>query len=394
MNIIKFKSIDVDLQAHPEFEVYDQWYKESLRGKYAYWVRFRYIVPLDSISTSMYVTSEIDINDLLGYNYYVLRNVDGELIYVPKSHIYISDKGETELQDPEYPHPGKDDFVLVEEIPEHPTENDLPFIKIHSSAIKYIDLWDEMFWEGVLPDPRENWLKRDYIDDEETNKINDISWYLKYNSHMPGGSVSLDDLKKFRTWLADELLDIMGDSLSIDNRHILEYYDSDNNMMDDTVKWLTYFGGKDIEMKQTSVSPCGCTGNGNLSSLYNESLSVCDPVSIYRSNIKNGMITLFSNIDTWANLPEGELDEIITYIDGIINANLPLVNSSTDIYNFYTCGCLQNSDFAQAQAQSLLGELKNVFIWIKAGDITGHKNSIATTLTTWASTLYENMYWN
>ena len=57
MNIIKFKD-----QIRPG----DNLFNTYLKGKYAYWIQMRYIVPFEFIDTAQYVKFESDINALIG----------------------------------------------------------------------------------------------------------------------------------------------------------------------------------------------------------------------------------------------------------------------------------------------------------------------------------------
>lgn len=238
-------------------------------------------------------------------------------------------------------------------------------------------------------DSTDEWVLA-YVDESSTALANSISKFIKANSFIPDDDITLDELKKFRSWLAENMLD-MGD-WDDNSKHILEYYK--NDMSDDVVKWLNYFGASEIGIYSSAISSvCGCSGNGNLSSLYNDSLINCDPLSVYRKNIKSGMIDLFSNVDSWKELPKEFLDEIIKYLQGIIKANLPLVSES-DTLDIYSCKCLSDGNLAQTQAQKILSDLIDVFTWIKNDEISGHKNNIYTVLTNWSTNLYEKMKWN
>ena len=58
MNIIKLKD-----QIRPGDDLFNTY----LKGKYAYWIQMRYIVPFDFISTGQYVDMESDITKLTGW---------------------------------------------------------------------------------------------------------------------------------------------------------------------------------------------------------------------------------------------------------------------------------------------------------------------------------------
>lgn len=356
MNIIKFKDTYITDQ---------DWYNSNLRGKYAYWVRCRYVVPLDAIAPNMYVSYETTINNLLAYDYYVLTVSNSIYSYTLVS---IGDITENQMRV----------AVLVEEIPSDPTSESPVIIKIDNSTVTYVDLWDGDY----------NWINSQ-IDYTGTDSVNDVNKYIVYNEHVPSGEITLDQLKHFRTWIAESLLSL--GEYSENDTHMLEYYAG--GMTDDIIKWLTQFGTEKITINQPSTSSCGCVGAGsNLSSLYNDSVSICDPIALYRSNVRAAMITLFSDITTWTDLPSSFLAEAIQYLEGIITANLPLASTSTPI-DIYSCDCLKVDDLAQASAQTMLRELIGAFTYMIEGKVDGHKNSIANALSNWSVYLYEQMEW-
>ena len=398
MNLIKFKDTVVSGE---------DWYNENLRGKYAYWVRCRYVVPLESISQSAYVSYEKTINDLLGYSYYELTPVSGAIYsYV---NVPISDMTERNMEG----------AVLVDEIPEEPTVDSPEFIKTDHSTVRYADLMQDA------------WMNN-YVDQTETDIVNSVDKYKSYNNYTPTGDLTRDDLKRFRTWLAASLLNMnytfyeyadgqgyvaiqdpsLNDILdaveydelpsekiegvikvknlnvvdwSEDKYHILTYYEEE--MYDDTLKWIDEFSKINIGIETEGGCKCGC--NTNISSLYNENLHVCDSANIYREGIKQGMVSFFSTIDTWSVLPSTYLLLVKEYIDGIININFDLTTDDTS--NYYGCECLGRN--GQSTAVSILAQLSTVFQYLAEGNISGHKYFIINILNQWSSNLYEHMEW-
>lgn len=360
MNIIKFKDI-ID-EGHNESE----WYNDNLRGKYAYWVRCRYVIPLDSIPSSVYVSYETTINNLLGYTYYYLIEVSGVWMYR-----FIDDNDLSENQ--------KASAVLVGRVPEHPAETDTPIIKTYSGHTKYVDMWDDDY----------KWLAL-YIDAQATDKVNDITECLNYNECTPQ-ELTIDQLKVFRTWLAESLLQYKSD-LTDNQRHVLSYYAG--GMTDDTVKWLTEFGGVTTNYTDITKSSCGCVGGGsNVSSLYNTSLSVCDPIAIYKKNLHDNMVQLFSDISFWNSINKNLLRTIVIYIEGIVNSGLSLVPYESTLSDTFTCKCLSDDGAAQKLAVSILENLIESFNYIIDDDMDGHKLTVQRALFQWADKLYEVMEW-
>ncbi len=360
MNIIKFKDTVVPNQ---------EWYNNNLRGKYAYWIRCQYVVPLESIPVQACVSFETTINNLLAFDYYrLIQNEEtGIYTYEIAPIITLSVLAMRTA-------------VLVEDVPVDPTEDSPLIIKIDRSIIKYIDmLSDENQW--ILA----------YIDISETDKINDVSELKIINSFVPDDDITMDELRRFRTWIAENLLNIKSD-ITDEQKHILEYYT--NGMIDDVMKWLNVFG-EDVPEYSTGVSgsTCGCGSGTNLSSLYRTTTSVCDSVSIYKNNIKTGMIHMFSEIDFWKTSGDLFLKEIVKYLKGILKANLPLTNTSPNDNLVYSCDCLHSSDESQKTAQALLNDLIDAFEYIIDNNITGNKLFISNTFTKWADGLYESMQW-
>ena len=402
MNIIKFKDTIVKDQ---------DWYNDNLRGRYAYWVRCRYVVPLDSITQNMYVSFETTINNLLGYVYYGLTENSGVYSYVNISEVNLSENQ-------------KNSAILVEEVPVDPTAESPVLIKLDHHVIKYADLWTgDYYWMNT------------YIDNTETDLVNSVDVFKSYNSYVPSVDIDPEELKRFRTWLAESLLDmnyvfyqwidteyvkVVNPSLEImqtaeeytevpveeyeqyikvkelkvidwgdDNTHMLSYYAG--GMYDDTLKWISAFSGVDVSAKfGVPAGACGCGGGSNVSSLYNDSVAVCDTVSIYRKGIKNTMVSLFSVIDTWSELPSTFILRVKEYIDGIIQANYGL--SVSDQSNYYSCECLNRT--GQDSALSILKQLSMAFEYIAKGELDGHKNFIINVLGQWSNQLYELMEWN
>lgn len=364
MNIIKFKDIVIDRGTTPENIT---WFNDKLRGRYAYWVRCRYVVAMSDIPQNVYVGFETTINNLEGYTFYgLVWNAELDKY----EYIFISLDDITENQ--------KRSAVLVTEVPSDPTQDSPAFIYTDGGWIKYADLWEGNF----------SWLTP-LIDIEETDRVNDVKEYKIHNDYIPDDDITIDELKCFRTWVAQSMLDVR-DDWSDDERHMLQYYAG--GMSDEVVKWLTQFASVRVSVIPAEGKTCGCSGTGNLSSLYGDALSVCDSLSIYRDNIKKAMITLFSKIETWEKMPAGFLTTMIKYLQGIIKANLPL--TTLTLSDLWGCECVRDPLTGQTSAQALLGQLISALTWIRDGKISGHKNNITTTLTHWSTELYERMEWS
>ena len=261
--------------------------------------------------------------------------------------------------------------LLKKEDGTYPKPYGAPYIDIYESGIMY------------------------YVDTAETDRINSIDEFKIKNSYTPDDNITIDELKNFRSWLANELLKMdqneMGeqkiDILTSIETHILKYYA--NDMYDETIKNLTDFGSTSVSLSSVNTSTCGCQ-NSNINSLYNSELNICDPISIYRNNIYNKMVELFSNYSFWTQWAPEFINEFKKYIDNIITCDFALSKTSW-VNGFADCTCQDKQ--TQDSFIEILKNLSTSLGYIKDNQITGHKNYINDSLLKWSQILYENMKW-
>lgn len=256
--------------------------------------------------------------------------------------------------------------------------------------------------DGSLPKPYgapvldiyEDGIMR-YVDSIETDKINNVIGFRMKNSYSPDDDITVDELKRFRTWLAGELLKMDQTELGVQKKtyfteaetHVLDYYA--NDMYNDVVKALTEFGVTQVTLSSLDSNSCGCH-NGNISSLYNLELSSCDPMAIYRKNIYNKMVEMFSNLSFWQQWPPEFVNEFKKYIDNILKCNF-ILSKSQWTTEFADCGCQTKSE--QDRAVEILKKLSISLGYIRDEKTYGHNNYINDALYEWASGLYEKMRW-
>lgn len=227
----------------------------------------------------------------------------------------------------------------------------------------------------------------DYIDIVETDKVNGVKDFIVRNSFAPGDNITLEELKKFRTWIAKTLLIIGSGTFEESEIHVLDYYK--NGMYNDIVKYLEEFGKPQTTLTNPlQQSPCNCQSYNN--SMTTPIISTCDPIYIYRNNIYKKMVDMFSNIDFWSRLGTEFIKEFKLYIDNIVKCNLVLYKSQY-VSDFVDCGC--NSMDTQSEMMKILQQLSQSLQYIIDDDITGHKNYILDAFTNWARYIYENMEW-
>lgn len=278
----------------PEDNQYSAKYNKTLKGRYAYWVKMEYIVPLEEIDYQQYISLE-RVLDTLDY-------------------------------------------------------------------IKSDDLYD-------------------YIDLEETDRINNISEFVLRNNTVTDALITLQEIKKFRTWLAESLLSLK-DNYDEATKHMLEYYK--NGLYDDTIKYLDMFGGIDINISYTGSS-CGCCEDKEIYDI--NTLTNCDTINIYRNDIEQYMISIFSDYKFWEQYSIDFLKTFKLYIDNIIKVGLPLTKIHNNIY--IDCVCLDNVD---SNYSIILLNLSKSLEYIINNDINGHRNFINDSLKKW-SNIYPIMEW-
>ena len=230
----------------------------------------------------------------------------------------------------------------------------------------------------------------EFIDQTKTQSANSITVFEEANKFTTDSNITLDELKRFRTCLADMLYTLLNDNLDSITKEMLNYYREE--MHDDTIEHLSYFTNEAEHnlINTINQSTCGCQNHTQM--LNNQyTISTCNPIYIYRKGIYEKMVSVFSDIDFWLKLNKDFLNEIKRYIDGIIKCNLPLYTSqfSSELHD---CGCLtQNS--AQEERIQILKDLSTCFDFLATDNYISKKNHISLTLNKWASLLYERMRW-
>lgn len=229
----------------------------------------------------------------------------------------------------------------------------------------------------------------EFIDLSKTQIANSITVFEESNKFTTDSDITLDELKRFRTWLADMLYTLFNDSLDSITKEMLNYYREEMN--DDTIDHLSYFanGTEHDLISTTNASSCGCQNNTQIFNQY--AISSCNPIYMYRKGVYEKMVSVFSDIDFWLKLNKDFLKEIKRYIDGIIDCNLPLHTSqfSTALHD---CGCLTRNN-VQEERMQILKDLSSCFYFLESDNYINKKNHISLTLNKWASLLYERMRW-
>jgi hypothetical protein len=329
MNVVKLLDKKMPIE-NPNAEFFNNY----LKGKYAYWIQMRYIVPM-----------EFHINE------------DGMLIGM-KHEGYVACEEDIKK-------------LLKDANGDYPRPYGTP----------YLDIYDY----DVIP----------FVDMVETDLINSTMNYRVRNQYITDEDITIDELKKFRTWLATQLINMDKSDKGVQlyhyfnelEYHVLKYYAG--GMYDETIKILMDFGETKINGLNDTKTGCGCNSGSNLSSLYINNIETCDPISIYKENLYNKMVQLFSNIEFWSQWPKEFILEMKKYIDNIVNVGLTINN--TNINKYADCTCLNKN--VNEDNIMMLNKLSQALHFIANGDIQGHKNYIYDALFDWSKNLYEYMEW-
>lgn len=233
-------------------------------------------------------------------------------------------------------------------------------------------------------------LDANLVDIEETEKINDLNKYRKFNSFV-SSELTSSQIKMFRTWLASTLLyfELEEDE---DTILMLKYYK--DSMYDGVIQVLSRFGKYTQDRVDENDKKCSC-GCGQSLSIMSTTLpiNICDPISIYRTNMHNKMVDVFSDTNFWLKYDKDFIKMFKLYIDNIIKMNLPF-NNSNNTSMIVECSCDINSNTSQSLAMDQLRQLSQSLQYIIDDDIAGHKLYIYNSLMTFANNLYDYMQWD
>ena len=231
----------------------------------------------------------------------------------------------------------------------------------------------------------------DLVDHQVTDRVNSVTKYEYLNRFSSDADITLDELKRFRTWLAETLLNIKySEDMVQGEREMLSYYAG--GMYDSAIANLSLFSTVTPQYSVIGSSSCGCVKPMALSQLT-VGTSTCDPIYIYRRGIYDFMVNLWSVNTYWMNLESEEfLSDFKRYIDGIISYNLPLYTSDwTTVFN--DCNCLNSSDSLQNAGIAAMKNLSVALGYMISGDVAGHKTFIDNALRVFTTQYYEMMYW-
>ncbi len=242
-----------------------------------------------------------------------------------------------------------------------------------------------------------------HIDEDQSERMIRYIWsrMCGKNAKANTSDLTVDQLKVFRTWLAQTLLEntpLLEERSDYDTiTTMLEYYK--NNMYSPVIKAFSdmkdYIKEQPLVIGQTQhtglqiSSGCGCMG-GMPALGYTGNTVVCDPIQLYRNAMYNYMVKTFSDIQYWMDQVEICTD-MKAYIEGILAVGLPLHTSVIDPYADCTCSSINGDE--EQRYRTMLKNLIQALEYIITNKVSGNRNMITTAFTDWATYLYESMYW-
>lgn len=296
--------------------------------------------------------------------------------------------------------------------------NEIDFVELSKNNISV----DEEFREMYIPDTIdvdkraiiENTViyyeeYKSYDDTPVTEAANSSLRFMLANEVATTGTLTIDQLKQFRTWLATTLYNYQ--ELYKDYKNdpqkttmMLNYYKE--NMYDDVCKALDSFtnipfiqgnlgaascySGCMPGVTTTAVNqPCSCGG----SSVIQLGTITTGCLESYRKNVYNWMVLVFSDSDFWKLFNETTpnlINLIILYLQGILDANLPL-SKQCDKITYNDCSCLAGD--TNEINRGILQDAIKAFTFILNNNIAPNQTFIYNSLNKWSSTLYEIMQW-
>lgn len=226
----------------------------------------------------------------------------------------------------------------------------------------------------------------DYIDMDETTRINDVKLFMYKNTQKTDIDITIEDVKKFRTNLAIWLWDynLINENFDVKIRTMVNYYRQ--NMNDETTRILINIMGTTYSPVTVSTfvssNTCGC-GSTNVQQL--QSSGSCNTLDTYVQAIHFIMFNTFSDYTFWLDKTE-ICQRMIKYLQTIINQNLPLT-TETDVINCSTI----HIDY-QLRHQQQLQNVITALEYIVNDDINGNKNFITQALRGFAE-MYDRLQW-
>ena len=226
----------------------------------------------------------------------------------------------------------------------------------------------------------------DYIDMIETTTVNDVKLFMYKNTQKTDIDITIEEVKKFRTNLAQWLWEynLINENFDDKTRTMVNYYRQ--NMNDETIQTLITIMGTTYNPLTlstfVSTNTCGC-GSTNVQQL--QSSNNCNTLDTYIQALHYIMFNTFSDYNFWMDKID-ICQLIVKYLQTIINQNLPLT-TEIDVINCSTI----HIDFQLRNQQQLQNVIK-AFDYIINGEVNGNKNFISQALRGFAE-MYDRLQW-
>ena len=234
-------------------------------------------------------------------------------------------------------------------------------------------------------------ISNELVDYTTSIELINTEKYKKPNSITPSADININDLKQFRTWLADSLLNGFVYEYSETQKTMLQYYK--NDMYNDVIGAIkdlnSYYNNSSNLNKNSQTCCCSARSTTLVKDLENNLQMSNSCVNLYVSKLHNEMVELFTDIDFWSSEPvlnKSFLESFKSRIDNIINCEFEIKSSYVVPDLFSSCNSSQKT-----QNKTILKNLSTAIQYIINNEISDHYNFISEALYYWAEYMYDYM---
>lgn len=331
MNIIKFK----DSIKHG-----DSMFNAFLKGKYAFWVHMRYVIPFEAMTPQEYVQCENDISKIKKF-----LNQGRDMFREPELEAWVDEAGTEIANDVQ-------SFIRANKFT---TDS-----KITTEEVKKF----------------RTWLAKSLLElDQTIGGIQKHEFYDEDFTHV---------LQYYANGMYDETIKWLSKYGTI------TALPSNNRSSCGCVPAVNDLAIQGLNISSNGQVSVGCACGSAAAGLNEMLLNTCNPIYIYRQAIKAKMVEYFGDMEFWMQFSKEFLAEFKAYVDNIIRLNLPFVNVQWT--NFDDCQCGKSS--GQLAAMEILGRLARSLELIITEQTVGNRNYISDAFLDWARDLYELMEWD
>lgn len=237
-----------------------------------------------------------------------------------------------------------------------------------------------------------------WIDADETDRLNNLGWYQRANLFVTDSDLTLDELKKFRSWLPAQLLEFDQDSNGVQTYTLyskplteaLRYYS--NGMTDYASQKISEMDALGSNAPWARIENQRCCQTQTYE--WGGTSEPSSTLEQYHQYNKKILITNLSRIEFWTQFPVEFLSLVRKYISNIRRAQLHLGTNYKEnlepAFAFRKNLSEQTETYAGALVLDSLIDALDLLI---DSEIDGHRNQITKALNDWLTDVYELMIW-